>query len=114
MTNPEPGRWTTRVVGSAAASGARAQIFALANHDGTKLIVNIEKDNITSPEPLLVEATLQFEGGNVLNAQLTGEVTRPNGSKASIFFVDDGTNGDRMSNDGVYRDLAGYNGEGSY
>jgi hypothetical protein len=115
VTNPEPGQWKTRVIGSASAAGGLAQTFTLVNHDGTKLLVVIEEDSITAPDPLFIEAHLQFEGENVLNAELTGEVTRPDGSRINIFLVDDGTNGDRKANDAVYSTrFKSFNGEGSY
>lgn len=115
ITNPEQGQWQTQVRGNASAAGALAQTFVLLNHDGTKLIVIVEEDDLTFPKPLFIEASLQFEGENVLSAQLTGQVTRPDGSKVDIFLVDDGTNGDRIAHDGIYStNFRSFRGEGSY
>jgi hypothetical protein len=113
---PAPGTWT--MIATAGQSGdAKFETTAFAEHDGVQLAAIIEQNSLAYPAPVQIHATPRFEGQNVVGAQVTGTVQRPDGSQVSIELFDDGKaeHGDAIPDDGIYTArFAQYRGDGTY
>lgn len=103
IRNPEAGVWTLIISAGGIVDG-RFEGLAAVEHPGVQLNVSLAKDTLVFPEAVRIEATPQYEGENVLGAQVTGVVTRPNNSTVNITLLDNGleANGDAIAGDGVY------------
>jgi hypothetical protein len=119
IDTPEAGTWTVVVTTGAVASG-NAEVMAFSENDGTQINVSVANGQLTFPQPVIVTATPQYQGRNVIDASVNGEVQRPDGSTTPITLFDDGNyelHGDVHAGDGVYTtkfsDYAG-GGEGTY
>jgi hypothetical protein len=102
VANPEAGQW--QMVADGASGVNTVQFLSAVNHPGTSLLVSVDSGSVAYPNPILVRATPQYNGQNVLGATVTGTVTRPDGSKVGITLFDDGSaeHGDQIAGDGVY------------
>jgi hypothetical protein len=103
IANPEPGVWTL-IISAGGITNGNFEGLAAVEHAGVQLNVSLVNDTLTYPEAVLIQATPQFDGENVLGAQVTGVVTRPNGSTVNIALFDNGlaANGDAVAGDGIY------------
>jgi uncharacterized protein (TIGR03437 family) len=113
---PEAGTWKMLVTAGTGFQG-QAEVIALAEHVGTQLIAAVKKETLTAPEAIEIQATPLFEGANVTGAIVSGVVTRPDGTKVTIPFFDDGNiaNADAVANDGIYgAKFSSYRGNGVY
>lgn len=113
---PEAGTWTMIITGGAIINGD-LEILALSDHDGVQLNASVLKDTLAFPAVITIMATPRFGGESVLAALVSGEVTRPDGSKVPIALFDDGlaAHGDGVAADGHYAArFSQYSGNGTY
>ena len=113
---PEAGTWTMIIAAGAVINGD-LEILALSDHDGVQLNASVLKDTLAFPEVITILATPRFGGESVLGALVSGEATRPDGSKVPIALFDDGlaAHGDTVADDGNYAALfSQYSGNGTY
>jgi hypothetical protein len=93
------------------------QALAFGHHDGTHVNVSVLHDEIAYPEPVVLFATVLFDGQAVVGATVEAVVTRPDGSTVEIVLLDGGSasSGDQAAGDGTYAAIfAGYNQDGTY
>ncbi len=112
--NPQTGDWN---IGVLSGTATQAELFAGSVNDATKLMVNPETESVQSPNPMLITATPEFNGRNLINATVAGRVLRPDGSAIPISFTDDASNasGDGQPGDGVYSaKFNAFNANGTY
>jgi len=121
IANPSPGTWTARVQNTSAAEN-RFTVIETATHNGTQLAVTVDDATIQSPDPITFHATPLFDGRNVTGATVSGQITRPDGTVATISFSDGGLGADEegpdvIANDGIYMarmHASDYTGDGVY
>jgi uncharacterized repeat protein (TIGR01451 family) len=103
---PEPGVWTVVVTAGTIQTGT-LEILAFAEHDGVRLNVSVNKDSLTAPEAVEIQATPLFNGENVVGAVVNGKALRPDGSQVNITLFDDGLpeHRDAVADDGIYSSL---------
>ncbi|MEW6282212.1 MAG: choice-of-anchor X domain-containing protein, partial [Candidatus Eremiobacterota bacterium] len=73
-------------------------------------------DELTYPEPQVFTVQV-YAGDRVTGAEVTGAVTRPDGSQVEVTFFDDGVegHGDELAGDGIYSAVfAAFNASGNY
>lgn len=104
VANPEAGEWTLLVSAGTVVSG-EVEVLAFAEHDGVDLNLVMDREMVTFPEAMQIEATPTYDGFAVLGVEIQGVVRRPDGSNVAITLFDDGdiaANGDKEPGDGVY------------
>ncbi|MCA9322709.1 MAG: VWA domain-containing protein [Planctomycetes bacterium] len=112
----ETGTWMVDVTGITVNTGT-AEVAALSDAPGTALGVDTTKPEYTFPEPVIVQATVRFDGQSVVGSQVSGTFTRPDGSTGPITLFDDGSpaSGDFIAADGNYSALFdSFQGSGLY
>ena len=100
VPKPEAGVWHTSID-----SGEKSLTWTVgAQSPGSRLNVSFSKDVFRAGEDIIVKATPQFSGQNLVGASVNCVVTLPNGTQTSLTLRDDGakTSGDEIVNDGVY------------
>ncbi len=118
IKSPEAGEWKV-IITTGLVTNGEVQVQAFADHDGVQLNVSVEKNVLTFPDAIIVNATPQYNGQNVVGASVFGKVLRPDGSESPITLFDDGSpgHGDHIPGDGIYAakfsDYAG-GGDGTY
>ena len=118
IANPEAGLWKIITTAETISTG-EIDVLAFAKNDGVWLNASVVKDTLTHPESVVIQATPQYRGENVVGAIVTGTATRPDGSIVPIALFDDGlsSHGDEIPGDGVYSaNFNNYssNGNGTY
>ena len=103
IVNPEAGTWKIITTAGTISTG-QVNVLAFAKNDGVRLNASVVKNTLTFPESVVIHATPQYGGENVLGANVTGTATRPDGSMVPITLFDDGlsSHGDQQPGDGVY------------
>lgn len=103
IATPEGGTWKIILTAGTINTG-QFEALAFAENDGVQLIAWVADDTLTYPETVVVHATPQYGGENVVGASVTGTVTRPDGSTVPIVLYDDGRTetGDPIPDDGIY------------
>ena len=103
IVGPEAGEWIVEVVAGAIVDGT-IEVLAFADNDGVQINVSVDDDTVDYPDPMIVRATPQYKGENVVGATVTGTVIRPGGTTRSIELFDDGlaSHGDFIPGDGIY------------
>ena len=114
ISEPDQGLWTVTVNANNVTDG-RGEILAFGQGGLGTLSAGLVSESVMFPTPITVTATPQFEGEGVIGANVTAEVTSPDGMVSNITLLDDGSSGDIVAGDGVYTvDFANYSGDGSY
>ena len=116
VQSPEAGLWNMLISADEITTGIM-EVLAYADHDGVQLNVSVEKDTLVYPEVMEISATPIFNGENVVGANVTGTVMRPDGSELPIMLFDDGIReyGDSIPGDGIYSAVFDrYNEDGTY
>ncbi len=103
VKSPLDGKWKIKVSTGNVTSG-ETEIMAFAHHPGMQLNASVENPTVSFPESVLIHATPQCIGQNVLRAQVSGAITAPDGTSIPIVLYDSGLieNGDSIPFDGVY------------
>ena len=118
ITQPEAGEWQALVEGKTIASETPFSMIAFGSSKEISTFAGPLKSTFTYPEPVIIRASV-VAGEPVVNASVTGIVTRPDNSTTQIELYDDGNSahGDDVAGDGIYStifsDFAGA-GSGSY
>ena len=113
IKDPEVGIWETRIAG-AIGKNLNFEFVGLSNAKNTGLVAITNKEEFIFPDPILVTAQPFTFDTPVAGADVSGIVTRPDGSETSLRLYDDRTHGDEKANDGIYSnffiDFEGENG----
>lgn len=113
----QTGKWKVVVAGTQVTG--TVEMLAATDNSGTQLLVSTVKDTLAYPEAMVVQATPQYQGQNIVGASVTGTVVMPSGGTRSITLYDDGLaiHGDDDAGDGIYSaKFSAYeaNGNGTY
>jgi hypothetical protein len=105
VTTPQKGTWKLKVTAPAGATGASYQynVLTSASSPNVELTAATDQESYTYPQPILVKAKLTA-GDPVAGAELTADVSGPNGALGKLTLYDDGLalHGDDEANDGQY------------
>jgi len=118
IVQPEVGDWQVVVSGNSISSETPYSMIAFGNSRDVSTFAGPVKSSFTYPEPVIIRASV-VAGEPVVNATVTGIVTRPDNSTTTIQLYDDGNaaHGDDVAGDGIYstifNDFAGA-GSGNY
>lgn len=116
VSNPDPGQWKMLVEGVAVSETVQVSIQALGVSDDIAFAAHPDKDSYVFPEPIRITAS-PTAPVHVVGANVSGTVTRPDGSTVSVTLHDDGeaNDGDSEPDDGVYATLfSDFNESGTY
>jgi hypothetical protein len=122
---PQPGTWPTiELPGSSATarlqldfhwpsatSAVNAEDLAVLPYAAT--VYSLAGDTIPYPQPALIVAQVAGKG-TITRAQLTAQVTAPNGGQTGLVLRDDGIAPDYIAGDGRYSGIMPYNQNGTY
>lgn len=111
---PQAGTWQITATSNVATN---IEIFGGAVNTAVKLMVSTNVPSVEAPNPITIQATPEFGGLNITNVQVSGVVTRPDGSTAPVTLVDDGSaaSGDAQAGDGIYSaKFSSFNASGTY
>ncbi len=118
ISQPEVGEWQTVIEGTTITAETPFSMVAFGASKDISTYAGPVKSTFTYPEPVIIRASV-VAGEPVVNATVTGIVTRPDNSTTQIELFDDGNpaHGDEVAGDGIYStifsDFAGA-GSGSY
>lgn len=116
VKKPDVGDWEMEVTNPYSNKNINYSLSAVTKDEGIQFNVVPSKMAISYPDPLLITAEV-IAHAPVDGAEVTGIVTRPDGSQGSFVLYDDGLamHGDKTAYDGVYANyFTGFIGNGSY
>lgn len=104
VKSPAAGSWTMVVKAGASLSNNQYETVAYASHAGVQLTAAVKQNELTFPNPAIVQAMPQFAGQAVANAVVKGSALRPDGVRVPFGLYDDGLSehGDAQAGDGIY------------
>ncbi len=103
-----PGDW--EVMADAGASVDSATVFLTGTEYGqVALVIEVDNGEVVPGVDQRVEATLLHGEGVLPGQSVVGTVTGPDSVSHPVTFVDDGTGGDEVADDGTYTCLFGDN-----
>ncbi len=102
---PEPGVWIAHVI-PVTPGGPQAYLLQVASlgQNNARLHLETTGSVLTHPAPLLISARFSGPFSGVSGVDVSGLVTRPDGSAVPFTLYDDGnpSHGDQHPNDGIY------------
>ncbi len=105
INNPVAGDWQFEVNGVTvpSADGEGYGAVAFLENSAVELAFSTDADFYRNSGQVLFQATLTENGAALTNATVSANVRKPDGTSEEITLFDDGTNGDDIAGDGVYK-----------
>jgi Tol biopolymer transport system component/subtilisin-like proprotein convertase family protein len=116
IQTPESGTWKVVATTETIQTG-KFELLAFVDHPGLQLNAQAKLNTDVNPAVIEVQANPTFEGVDVTGVVITGNVVKPDGTRASITLYDDGLeeHGDVAIHDGIYNGrFTDMTGGGSY
>ncbi len=103
IQTPESGDWKVVATTGSVQTG-KFELLAFADHPGLRLNALGQIDTSVTPQVIQIQASPTYEGINVMGANISGNVVKPDGTRANITLYDDGLaeHGDLEKDDGLY------------
>jgi hypothetical protein len=93
---------------------ARVEFVTTQDSMGFRLSLSTDKNFYVYPDPILLTVSLRRKQP-IIDATVSAEVEKPDGSRMVLLLYDDGTRRDQFPSDGVYTGVfADFNGNGIY